>query len=310
MPALVGADERRIRRLLIARGVGPDAHTTPPPPAHPPAAEPEQAEPDTGATEETAAQRHTLANRLPDWRSGRTIDLTKPEDQDEEQPADDEPDADDDQDDQPDTGDDTPDAEPDTGDTADTAPDKHPRAPRRPARTLGETLTGQDISFPVSIRLLAIAFNASAAATGYGLGLVTWLERLLPAAQTAAPGVLGAVLAVGGGWCAWRLSSTSAVRHVLPYPAISRIILTVAAAELGRRLAPAPVAWLTHHGAPYGLDPAATALLLTCGALSAALWWCCDRPARRWPPAVRWAARIPLASVFLAAALYAPGPGH
>ena len=72
---------------------------------------------------------------------------------------------------------------------------------------------------------------------------------------------------------------------------------------------PAAVAYPDRYGTRYGLDAHAVSLLLTCGGLAFGLWWLIDRRtvAARWWWGARWLARIPLASVVLATALYAPG---
>lgn len=309
----IGADELRIRHILRRNGVGPDALTIPPKPTQPPTVgvpqpqpEPEQAAPasdDQPAEKPTTKRRAPWASRLPDWRKRETVDLTKPDDEDDE-PADEEDAADD----ESDSGPDTP---PDTADTPDKTEPK-PRTRRvpktpRPARTPGHRLSGHVQTRVRNPRLRAIAFNATAATVGYATGLVPLLGHYLPAGEAATVGMTGGVLAVLGGYTAWRLAGLQAFAQVLPYPAVCRVLLTACGAEFGRRLAPLPVAWLAVHGAPYGLGPNALSLLVTCTAMCGGLWWLLDRPVRGWHPAVRWAARVPLASALLATFLYAPG---
>ncbi|MDX3239387.1 hypothetical protein PV392_27605 [Streptomyces sp. ME03-5709C] len=304
-----GADELRVRGILRRRGVGPDALAIPPRPTRPPHA-PAQ------AVEEPAG-----GGRLPDWRKGHTIDLTAPA---EEEPAGDDapdtgldnPDTDADSPDTPkkDTEEDADDAEPDTGRTGKARPrgagpallqgvDKLAGVGRATAVRSRHVRT-----FSSDRRLRAIAFNGTAAAVGYAGGLVGTLGAFLPVADHAATGMASILLAAGAAYGTWQFTGHRAVVAVLPHPWISRVLLTAGAAEIGRRLAPQPVAWLDQHGAAWGLGPGTVSLLITAGAMCGGLWWLLDRRARRWHWAARWFARIPLASALLAAALYAPGP--
>lgn len=155
-------------------------------------------------------------------------------------------------------------------------------------------------------RLRTIAFNSTAAATGYALGLVNLLGYYLPAAEQAAIGMTGLLLAITAAVAAWRFTRLQSVASVLPYAMVSRVIVTALAAELGRRLAPAAVAALDQYGASWGLGSQAASLLVTSTAMCGGLWWLTVRRirARGW---VRWITRVPLASAVLAIALYAPG---
>jgi hypothetical protein len=158
-------------------------------------------------------------------------------------------------------------------------------------------------------RLEFLIFNGTAAGAGYALGLVPRLERYLPASAQSATGTIAAVLALIAAVLVWRFTRIPSVQSILPMPMVARPIITAAAAEIARRLAPAAVAYPDRYGTRYGLDAHAVSLLLTCGGLAFGLWWLIDRRtvAARWWWGARWLARIPLASVVLATALYAPG---
>jgi hypothetical protein len=152
-----------------------------------------------------------------------------------------------------------------------------------------------------------LAFNGAAAAAGYYGGLVGTFSPYLPAAQASAVGMFATALALAAGWTAWRITGLDAVSHILPGPTSSRLILTVGAAEFGRRLAPLPVTWLSSHSTHAGFSPADIALLLTVCGLCGGLWWLIDRHTRAWWWGIRLLLRIPLASALLATALHAPG---
>lgn len=155
--------------------------------------------------------------------------------------------------------------------------------------------------------LRVIAFNGLAAGVGYGVGLVPVFGQWLPAAEQGATGMVGLALAAGGAVAAWRLTGNPAVRAILPYVPVARTLISIGAAELGRRWAPVPVDWLNEHGAAWGLGASAVSLLLTAGGMCGGLWWLVDRRARAWHWTARLVVRIPLASALLATALYAPG---
>jgi hypothetical protein len=157
-------------------------------------------------------------------------------------------------------------------------------------------------------RIQMVAFNGSAAAIGYAFGLTDVVAAYLPVAEHAAVGTFGLVLAVGAGWAAWKVAGTGAVQTILPAPPISRVILTVCAAELGRRFAPLPVGYLNDYGQQWGLGPDQISLLITAGGICAGLWWLIDRRVRHWHWTARWMARVPLASALLACLPYGSTP--
>ncbi|MGW2951563.1 hypothetical protein [Streptomyces eurythermus] len=176
-------------------------------------------------------------------------------------------------------------------------------APKRTAvRTMGEKASGDR-------RLCILAFNGTAAGLGWALGLVDIISAYLPVAEQAAVGTFGFVLAAGGGWGAWKLSGADAVRAVFREKTILvRPMVTVGAAEIGRRLGPVPVEYLNAYGREWGLAPSSASLLITAAGIGGGLWWFIDRRIRHWPWACRWLFRVPLASALLACLPYSSGP--
>lgn len=280
--------------------------TIPPPPNYPPRTPAAPAEDWWDALYDERPDGTDLAapvrggGRLPHWRTGQHVDVTKSAEPDtaDEPEVDQAPDADEQE--QPDPAEET-EAQHDRGD--DEQPDPATAAipsarpvSKKPAASAGPS------------RWRFVAFNGAAAGIGYGLGLVDTLGAYLPAAEQAATGMVGTVMAAAGGVAAWRLTGLPAVDAILPDARTrARLVLSIGAAELGRRLAPAPVAWLAEHGTNIGLGPNAVALLLTVGGMCGGMWWLIDRHTRRWWWGGRLLLRIPLASALLATALYAPG---
>jgi hypothetical protein len=168
-----GADERRIRRLLTARGVS-YADPPPAPPRPVPSPAPagdwwdrlyDDAHPDHH-TDPTAPAAPPAAPRLPNWRKGETTaDLHG-----------DDPDNDPDDSSQ----DDDPDGDTEWDDIPDTPADKQP-PPRRPARARrpapANRATQAYAELPGRTRWLL--YNGIAAAGGYWLGLVPLMESWL-----------------------------------------------------------------------------------------------------------------------------------
>ncbi|PWI16021.1 hypothetical protein DI272_18995 [Streptomyces sp. Act143] len=293
------ADERWTRRIMGGLGVRPVGHADPseadgpqipeqspvPPPATPPS-----------------------QPRVPDWwRVARPPLAAVP---DPNEPDDD-------------SGHDSDDQDDDEHQEQDDQPQEHKPDPARPATPptppgppVAKVATGGPKR--TGVRKLAdsaaddrttrwVVFNGTAAAVGYGIGLVPFLEAFMPAAEQGAVGMLSLFTAAVGGYGAWLVSGFPAVKNVLPHPPVSRLIITVGAAEIGRRFAPVPVDWLNANGERWGLGPSAVSLLLTAGSMCGGLWWFIDRRTRNWHWAARWIVRIPLASAVLATGLYAPG---
>lgn len=157
-------------------------------------------------------------------------------------------------------------------------------------------------------RLRILAFNGTAAAFGYSLGLVGIFRVYLPAAEEAAVGVFAIVLAIGAAVAAWKILGYPGVYQILPYALISRCLLTALAAEGGRNLAPVPVAYLNEYGEKWDLGPETVSLLITAGGICGALWWLIDRRLRAAHWTVRWFFRVPLASALLACLPYSGTP--
>ncbi|MET7746172.1 hypothetical protein [Streptomyces sp. NPDC005385] len=201
---------------------------------------------------------------------------------------------------------------------ADTGTKKKPsasgrRSPlRRPAPGGGagansKTPNGTTVKKGRRSRIRPALFTGSAAGVGYAFGLVQLLGVYLPVAEQAAVGMVSLLLAVAGGWGAWKLFGRPEIARIFPVPSLARVLATLGAAELCRRMAPAPVDWLNDHGERWGLGASAVSLLLTAGGMCVGLWWLIDSRVRHKSRLFRWLARIPLASALLASALYAPG---
>ncbi|MDX3412198.1 hypothetical protein PV708_39215, partial [Streptomyces sp. ME02-6977A] len=235
------------------------------------------------------------SSRIPDWWSPKPDTLTAA------RPDDGEPDADEDQ------GDEEPVEAPEVAEpVVKTAPP--PSGPIEKVavdtpkwtavRKVAEGASGDR-------RLRILAFNGTAAAFGYYLGLVDLFRGYLPYAEQAAVGTIGLVLAAGGAWTAWKACGSSAVRGVFrDKTLLVRVAATVGAAEIGRRLAPVPVAYLNEYGQEWGLGPSSASLLITAGGICGGLYWGIDRRIRHWPWAYRWLPRVPLASALLACLPY------
>jgi hypothetical protein len=336
------ADELRIRELLRRRGVGPDAYpatnassaapSTPGPTTaddwwdrlydgdgqaladpHPDNAP--DPRPDAAPTPDGAA-RSPSGGRLPDWRTGQTIDLSPPA---PDTPAPPTTPASTDSTaalDTPDTSDES--EEPDTETTADSRPDTAPPRSRNPLRKVSTAAARKrrrtrmhsrnHAARPSNRRLRALVFNAAAASAGYAIGLVPLLASWLPSTGHSAAGVLALGCAGAGAVTGWTVFSRPAVTVIVPCPGAVRIIAAAAAAESGRRLAPKLTAFVDARTSGWGLGSESIALLLTSAVLCGGLWWLIDRRSARWHWTARLAARIPLASALLATALHAPGP--
>lgn len=178
-------------------------------------------------------------------------------------------------------------------------------APKRTAvRLIGDTASGDRYR-----RLRIVAFNGTAAGVGWSLGITNVVAAYLPIAEQAAVGSFGLVLAAGGAWATWKVSGAGAVRAVFKEKTpILRLLVVPGAAELGRRLAPIPVAYLNAYGEAAGLGPSTVSLLITDLGICGGLWWFIDRRIRQWRWGYRWLFRVPLASALLACLPYSTGP--
>lgn len=269
------------------------------------------AQPERGSGEPQQARK--LSDRLGDWRKRETVDLhgSTPEDMDPraEKPADSPEEA---------TGDPgTTEADPDSPgpdpeesgvtwkkvtDPADpalraTSGKKTPGPARRAGQALAE----------VNPRLRATAFNGSAAAAGYLLGLVPYMGRYLDGSVQAENGVIATAFTAAAVVGSWRFTGTRAFAEVVPQSRIIRPIVTVGASWLGYGLAPAATSWLNVHATTSGFGPDSLSVLVTSVTGCGGLWWLIDRRTRAWTWGYRLILRIPLASAVLATALCAHG---
>ncbi|MFE7933383.1 hypothetical protein ACFU6S_32620 [Streptomyces sp. NPDC057456] len=143
------------------------------------------------------------------------------------------------------------------------------------------------------------AFNLTAAAVGYGTPLAGIVDTYLVAAEQAARGVFAFLLAAAAALGTWWVTSRPAVREILsclPYWPPIRLAACLGLAEMARRAAPLPIAWLNQHGQEWGLGPTAVSLLITSAGICFTLWWFIDRKLRRLHWLVRWMFRVPLAT--------------
>ncbi|MFG2623293.1 hypothetical protein ACGFXC_37375 [Streptomyces sp. NPDC048507] len=153
-----------------------------------------------------------------------------------------------------------------------------------------------------------LAYHGSAAAVGHGalwgltgnqMGGAAWLDS----AMVSVLPVTTAAVACCAGWAGWRLGR--ALRPYLPYGALAApagLIAGLAWGQGSTGLVAEVFAW----AAPW---PALAAPAVMAALAGTGCWAALDRRARarNWAPPLRWAAHIPLATVALSAALYAPG---
>ncbi|MEU7323358.1 hypothetical protein ABZ682_22825 [Streptomyces griseoviridis] len=278
------ADERWTQRILGGLGARPVGHTDPSDdddgsqvPAQSPAQSP-------------APPAPRSSPRMPDWwRVGRpdigaTPDPGKLDEADDQEDSEENCDAGEDQ---------------ELEETEPAAPGgpvvKVPADIRRTSiRQMGEAAAGDH-------RMRIVLFNATAAGLGWSLGLVGVFAAYMPVAEQAATGTFAFALATAGAVTAWKVAGAEAVRTVFKDTTIYlRCLATVGAAEVGRSLAPIPVAYLNRYGQEWGLGPSAISLLITAGGICGLLWWFIDRHIRHWPWLCRWLCRVPLASALIA----------
>ncbi|MFD7868100.1 hypothetical protein [Streptomyces sp. NPDC059783] len=156
-------------------------------------------------------------------------------------------------------------------------------------------------------RLRWLAYNGMAGTAG---SVALWsltgdpMEGAALVGQMSAsvPQMTAAGLALGAAYVGWRAGGLLSL--LLPVPAVvGRAVAATAAALWGAGTAPLLADVLAESG-PWGalLSPA-----LATAPLAAAVWHGLDRRAAGLAPPVRWAARIPLATLTLSALLYAPG---
>ncbi|MGA5202758.1 hypothetical protein [Streptomyces variegatus] len=175
----------------------------------------------------------------------------------------------------------------------------------KPVRKKQPGKGGKSLKDDPSLRITV--FNLTAAAVGYGTPLAGIIDTYLTFAEQAARGVFAFLLAAGGAVGTWWVTGRPAVREVLaclPYWGVIRLAACLGIAEIGRRVAPLPVAWLNETGTEWGLGPNAVSLLITSGGICFALWWFIDRKLRRFHWVVRWLPRVPLATAVVVSLNY------
>ncbi|MFG2137084.1 hypothetical protein [Streptomyces sp. NPDC048650] len=185
-----------------------------------------------------------------------------------------------------------------------TPPTNHPEAE---ADTTPEAEAEAEATTAPTNRLRWLAFNAAAAAAGH---LAIWSVTGDPmggahlvARMSASIPQLGRFALTGvAAWAGWKAARLVRLHRLPGGPALCTAA-ALGAASWGQGTAPliADVMTITH--------PWSTLLapLLAVAPLGAACWWLLDRNASNFWPPLRWVARIPLATVVLSSALYAPG---
>ncbi|MFD4525511.1 hypothetical protein ACFWP7_16620 [Streptomyces sp. NPDC058470] len=153
-----------------------------------------------------------------------------------------------------------------------------------------------------------ITFNGTAAAVGSAIGLNAYLSQFPPAAVAAAGGLLGAGMALGCGFTAWKAAGSEMLAPFVPFGALGRLAAVFVAAEVGRRLGQELLPYTSDIVARHvGLNQSDTSLLVVgltmCGASGWLVW-----RTRYGGLLKRWLARIPLATSLLVCALYSTGP--
>ncbi|MFF9011009.1 hypothetical protein ACF087_35190 [Streptomyces goshikiensis] len=143
----------------------------------------------------------------------------------------------------------------------------------------------------------AVGHSALVAATGDHLGGAVWLG----AAMVSVVPVTTAAVACCAGWVGWRLGRV--LRPYLPFGALASPAGLIAGLAWGQGTA-GPVADIYAWAAPWPMLAAPLALTALAGS---GAWALLDHRVRHLSRPVRWAAHIPLATVALSAALYAPG---
>ncbi|MER5372659.1 hypothetical protein [Streptomyces sp. NPDC002553] len=153
-----------------------------------------------------------------------------------------------------------------------------------------------------------VIFNGSAAAVGTAIGLNSYLSQFLPAAVTAAGGLLGAGMALGGAFAAWKAAGSELLAPFVPFGALGRLGAVFVSAEVGRRLGQAILPYTAATIDRYvGLNQTDTSLLIVALTMCGVSGWLVWRTRHGSLPK-RWLARIPLATSFLVCALYSNGP--
>ncbi|MEV7835370.1 hypothetical protein AB0P12_32820 [Streptomyces subrutilus] len=152
-----------------------------------------------------------------------------------------------------------------------------------------------------------LAYNGSAAAVGHG---ALWLatgnpmgaEPLMAAVVHSVPNCTAFVVTCAVAYGGWRagglLRGLPGLLGIAARPAAA-----IGAATWGQGTAP------LIEDALAATEPWSSMLLplIAAGMLAGICWWALDSRSATWRPPVRWAARIPLATLALGVGLYAPG---
>ncbi|KFG71424.1 hypothetical protein FM21_34665 [Streptomyces mutabilis] len=153
-----------------------------------------------------------------------------------------------------------------------------------------------------------VTYNGTAAMVGSAIGLSAYLSQFPPAAVTAAGGLLGAGMALGGAFTAWKVAGSEMLSPFVPFGPLGRVGAVFVAAELGRRLGQKLLPYTSDVVARYvGLSQADTSLLVVGFTMCGASGWLVWRT-RHGGLLKRWLARVPLATSLLVCALYFNGP--
>ncbi|SEM82871.1 hypothetical protein [Streptacidiphilus jiangxiensis] len=136
-----------------------------------------------------------------------------------------------------------------------------------------------------------LAYDASATAIGWGIGMVRWDAELLAGSHIAPAAYAATVLVLGAGAGTWALTRMLA----LPLRLCAVTLATTAAYGEGGEACQLMAA---HAVDPTFAVPAVTAIgLITAG------WWISRRTRHWWPP-LAWLLRAPLGCALVAAAVY------
>lgn len=194
-------------------------------------------------------------------------------------------------------------------DTADARKRKRKRTAQKAAEAVAPEGASEVTGWAADPRLRWALFNGAAAGVGH---LAIWSVTGDPMAgadymarmSISVPELSAAAITLGATVAGWK--GTALVQlHRLPgiYGLAARPLGALGAALWGQGTAPVV------RDAMSAIEPWGTLLapLLAVGPVATACWWGLDRNAAQAAPPVRWAARIPLATITVSSLLYAPG---
>ncbi len=176
-------------------------------------------------------------------------------------------------------------------------------------RKKGKKSQSSDKSDDPNSRLPWLAFNATAAGAGHlaiwslagdPMAGVTYIARM----TISVPQIAAGAVTLGAAVFAWKTARLIGL-HQLPglLGMAARPVAALGAAAWGQGTAPL-ITDLMSLAHPWSTM---LAPLLAVGPVAVACWWGLDRNVTKSLMPVRWVARIPLATVVLSSALYAPG---